>query len=212
MANALGIDVSHWAVITDIKAVVAAGYSFVGVKATQGLSFIDPKFTYHRDLVRGEPGIVGSIFFHYPNKQNDPAHEASFFLDTIGPLRDNEWLALDVEEGKSGSDHPPIAWQEEFLAELPQDRGRLPGIYTSTHDWNEIGNPPWPDATVGKVFLWLKRYASDYGPCPSPWSFPTFWQKSQCTPVPGVSQPCDLDEFCLGGVEELRKRFALVPA
>ena len=141
MPNALGIDVSHWSFITDIKAVVAAGYSFVGAKATQGLSFIDPKFTYHRDLVRSEPGIVGAIYFHYPNKANDPAHEAQFCLDTIGPLRDNERIALDVEEGKSGDDHPPIAWQQAFAAELPQDRGRLPGIYTSIHDWNEIGNP-----------------------------------------------------------------------
>ena len=60
------------------------------------------------------------------------------------------------------------------------------------------------------MFLWLKRYAPDYGQVPSPWSFPTFWQKSELAAVPGVSQRCDLDEFCLGDEVELRKFFALM--
>lgn len=208
MENARGIDVSHHVFITDIKGVVAAGYSFVGIKATQGLTFVDPRLAYHRDLVRGEPGIVGSIYYHYPNKQNDPAKEAAACLSAIGPLRVNERVALDVEEGESGNDHPPIGWQQEFVAELTG----LPVIYTSKHDWNEIGDPPWADATVGKIALWLKRYAPDYGPCPSPWSFPTLWQKSQAAVIPGVSAPCDLNEFCLGDVDALRAWFAGAPA
>jgi len=195
--------------VVSFDALVSAGISFLGIKATQGLTFVDPKLVYHRDLVRATPAIAGALYYHYPNKRNDPAHEAAFFLDSIGPLRDNERLALDVEQGSSGSDAPPIEWQQEFVAELPQDRGRAPLVYTATHVWNEIGNPAWPDATVGKVGLWLKRYAADYGPCPSPWSFPAFWQRTGT--VPGVSGPCDLDEFCLGGVDELRKWFALAP-
>lgn len=210
--NAVGIDVSHHAYVEDLGALVATGYSFLGVKATQGLTFVDPKLVYHRDLLRANAGIAGTIFYHYPNKANDPAREAAHFLQAIGPLRDNERLALDVEQGASGKDAPPIEWQREFVAELPQDRGRVPLIYTAAHVWNEIGNPPWPDATVGKVDLWLKRYASDYGSCPSPWSFPTFWQNSDSATVAGVSATADTDVFMPGDVAALRKYLWLEPA
>jgi hypothetical protein len=157
--------------------------------------------------------LVCAVFYHYPDG-GSPETEAANFLGATGDLQDDELRAIDVEQGPTGHGAPPLDWQQRFFAALPQrfrkDDGRLipDGIYSATHVWNEIGNPPWPDATAGNIFLWLKRYASDYGPCPSPWSSPTFWQKSQSAQVPGISGPCDLNEFCLGGVDELRKRFA----
>lgn len=211
MANAQGIDVSHWCPVVSFDALVSAGISFLGIKASQGAAYRDPALLAHRDGRRARAAsLVGAVFYHFPGN-GDPAQEAANFLGAVGELQDDERLALDVEQGPTGHGAPPFEWIREFVAELPQDRGRVPLIYTATHVWNEIGNPAWPDATVGKVGLWLKRYAADYGPCPSPWSFPAFWQRTETGTVPGVSGPCDLDEFCLGGVDELRKWFALAP-
>lgn len=215
MPNARGVDVSHHVFVTDWAALVASGRSFIGIKATQGTGFVDPKLAAHRDGFRATSGLLAAVYYHYPDPANAPEAEAAHFVAALGPLRDDELLAQDVEQGPTGKGAPPIAWQQRFDAALPkryrQADGRLipNGVYTATHVWNEIGNPPWPDATAGNVFLWLKRYAAEYGACPSPWSFPTFWQDSEAASVPGVSAPCDTDQFCLGDVDELRKQFPL---
>lgn len=210
MPNAIGVDVSHWRRVASWDALVAGGVSFIGIKATQGSTGVDPAINYHRDGFRGS-GLVGALYFHYPSAggSGDPAAEAATFLKTIGPLRDNERLALDVEQGPSGNGAPKIDWIKSFIAALPRDRGRRPLIYTAGHVWNEIGNPPWSDATTGMVDLWAKQYAPALTKLPSPWSFAHFWQNAQDGAVPGIDGPCDTDQFCLGDADELRKYFAL---
>lgn len=205
MSNAIGVDVSHHTFISDFDKLVAAGHSFLGIKATQGGSFVDPRLAYHRDGIRSAPGIAGAIYYHYPSG-GPPADEAAHFLSAIGPLRDNEALALDVEQGPTGNGAMRVEWQQAWVRALPQRR-LAPLIYTAAHVWNEIGNPPWADATTGMVGLWLKRYAKDYGACPSPWSYPTFWQNGDAGIVPGVSGPCDTNVFVPGDVDALRAYF-----
>ena len=161
MSNPTGVDVSHWAPVKDWEALIADGRRFVGIKATQGTGFTDPTLQAHRDGRRAHAAdLLGAVFFHYPSEggAGDPKAEAANFLDAIGELQDDELLALDVEQGKTGRGAPPIDWQREFVSYLPQARDRVPHIYTAKHVWNEIGDPPWPDATVGKVGLWAKQY------------------------------------------------------
>lgn len=197
-----GVDVSHWHPVVNWSELVADGISFVGIKTTQGASYRDPTLIAHRDGRRANAGqLIGSIFFHYPNGGR-PEIEAANFLSAIGELQDDEYLALDVEQGPTGIGAPMLPWIQAWNAAIPKryrkTDGRLipNGVYTATHVWNELGNPPWPDATAGNVFLWLKRYASDYGECPPPWSYPTIWQNSATGVVPGVTGPqVDLDFF-----------------
>jgi lysozyme len=194
---ARGCDVSHHDPVKDFGAMVASGIEFLGIKASQGAAYRDPTLAMHRDGRRARPELVGAIFYHYPDGAR-PEIEAANFLGAIGDLQDDEVLALDVEQGPTGIGAPMIQWQMDFIAALVAKVGQRrlsPLVYTAEHIWNEIGNPLWPDATVGKVGLWLKRYASDYGACPSPWSFPRFWQYSQSVGVPGVGPAVDGDYF-----------------
>lgn len=199
MDYARGCDVSHYHSVSDWDALIGSGIEFLGMKATQGPGYRDPTLAAHRDGRRARSGqLAGAIFFHYPAGAA-PELEAANFLAAIGPLQDDEALALDIEQGPTGSGALGVDWQKAWVAAVVAAMGQrriVPLIYTAAHVWNEIGNPPWPDATVGNVGLWLKRYAADYGPCPSPWSFPRFWQYSQGGSVPGVTPgPVDLDYF-----------------
>lgn len=208
--NARGCDLSHHVPVVSWDAMVASGIEFIAAKASQGAGYRDPTLVAHRDGRRARPELHGAIFYHYPDG-GVPELEASNFLGAIGDLQDDELRVLDVEQGPTGRGAPMIDWQQRFMAALPRRYradGRLipDGIYTATHVYNEIGNPPWPDATAGNVFLWLKRYAPDYGPCPPPWSFPTFWQYSETGTVPGIGTMVDLDYF-VGDSPTCRKFF-----
>jgi GH25 family lysozyme M1 (1,4-beta-N-acetylmuramidase) len=212
MPNAQGVDVSHWKPVRDFDELIAGRVSFLGIKASQGGAYRDPTLAAHRDGRRARAAsLVGAIFYHFP-AGGSPAQEAANFLGAIGELRDDERLCLDVEQGPTGLGAPSFDWIREFVAELPQDRNRVPLIYTAQHVWNEIGNPPWPDATVGKVDLWVKQYGPELTKLPSPWTFARFWQRSEGGAARGIGGPCDLDEFTGGGVDELRRYFTLVVA
>ena len=198
-----GCDVSHLRPVVDWDAMIASGIQWIAAKASQGTGFRDPMLAAHRDGRRARAPLVGAVFYHFVDvtEGNSPEDEAANFIAAVGPLQGDELLAQDVEQGPSGKGAPPIDWQIRFNAALPvrhRADGRLipNGVYSATHVWNEIGNPAWPDATAGNVFLWLKRYAPDYGPCPSPWSYPTLWQNSATGIVPGVKGPqVDTDYF-----------------
>jgi lysozyme len=186
--SVIGIDVSHYRVITAYAA-LPANVKFIGAKATQGKTFVDGAFAHHRDGFRTS-NKVGAIYYHYAGGGN-PLTEADFFLSTIGDLKPNERVALDVE----GKNPVSLPWIQKFMSAMPLDR--IPIFYGGNETWRTIGNPDYPDATVGKVHLWSARYQSgDNEPViPAPWSFWTFWQFTEHFQCSGVSDPCDGNYF-----------------
>lgn len=210
MQRAQGIDVSHYHAVTDWAAVMDAGIWMFGAKATQGTMYVDPTFRAHRDGARSMPFAL-VIYYHFatPHRElgfalssGDPVKQAAHFLDVVGPLRDNERLALDVE----GEGAPPPIWIDAFLAQLPQDRRNL--IYTSSRIWrDELGAPAWPDAIA--TDLWVPRYSSTEPILPADrdgfpiWPRWTIWQDSEKFACPGVDGPCDHNVF-RGDLDELR--------
>ena len=198
MTRALGIDVSHFHEVTDWKLLTAARFtgqpiSFFGAKATQGTTMVDPTFVKHRDGFR-VACVTSQLrmgqYYHYCGG-GDPRAEAAHFTQTVGPLTPLERLVLDVE----GDIPPHIDWVRAFVATLP--RHPVPFVYTSARIWAAMGNPPWPDATVGNVELWAPRYESGEAEpvVPHPWPFWRFWQFSESFVCPGVASPCDASYF-----------------
>jgi lysozyme len=195
MDRARGIDVSHYHPITDANAVIASGVRFVGIKATQGITFVDPKLSAHRMAVRQQPFDL-VIYYHFA-APGDAVKQADHFLDVLGELRGNERVCLDLEDDKTGRPAVDLAWADTFYSKLLAGActDRRPLIYTSRRVWLQLGNPAWDLAS--EIDLWAPRYGPDEPELPVPWKLYgwKFWQYSEEGVVPGIQGPCDLSVF-----------------
>jgi len=200
MSRATGIDVSHWKPVKNWLELYDSGVRFVGVKATEGGSFIDPKLRYHRDEMRRHPFTLG-IYYHFA--RSGPANrQAERLVDAVGALRDNERLCLDFEVLPiPGGGDANLDWITAFMRVLRHDvPDRRPIIYTSRRIWRMMGDPLWEMS--GDVDLWAPRYnAQGVEPAmPRPWKDCgwSFWQWSDgAFPLhvtPGVGK-CDANYF-----------------
>lgn len=204
MDRARGVDCSHHHPVTNFAALRAAGYSFFGTKVTEGNSFTDPTFRAHLAGARSTP-FTAVLLFHFARAGSARA-QAARFMDTVGPLRPNETLCLDLEprhlattpavdEYPTKDPKDAIEWVDEFYTELMHGAcsGRRGLIYTSKRVWDAIGDPAWDLAP--EVDLWVPRYSVNEPKLPSPWPSWKIWQDSSTATVPGVQGPCDRDLF-----------------
>lgn len=208
MKRAAGPDVSHHRPVVDWDALLANDVDFLGVKATEGVGYVDPWFTRHRDGARAAGDrLVAVVYYHFarPGSARDQAHH---FVDSLVELQPNERLALDVE----GPDAEALAWcgpewiADYFaaLAEAAPDRRHA--LYSSDRVWRLLGEPKYPGAA--DVDLWLPRYSAWEPVVPKPWRDAgrtwTIWQWSESANVPGVMGRCDMNYFN-GDADALRR-------
>lgn len=205
--RAEGIDVSHHKPVRDWSALSASRVYFIGVKATEGTTYLDPTFKLHRDAFRSSP-LHLAIYYHFA-RPGDPVHQAERFMDAVGPLQANERLCLDLE-GSGPTENPThaLAWLDAFYETLMDGAcsDRRPFIYTSKRIWRMIGDPAWDLAS--EIDLWAPRYSRAEPELPSPWKRWTLWQYSDgespdVLVTPGVGR-CDRNVFN-GDVDDLVK-------
>lgn len=208
MDRALGFDVSHWRPVADWSK-IPASYRFVGIKASEGGSNVDPMLPHHRDAVRAlTPGTFDLVIYYHVARPGDGAAQGRRLAALVDDLRPNERLALDTERTSAVN----VRYMLDFLGALPADRRPL--LYTSNGVWLGpfMNNAPFPMAA--DVDLWLPRYGSAAEPVvPDPWHSIgkswTLWQTSETGQVPGVGE-CDLNVFN-GTADQLRVYAALRP-
>ena len=211
MDRARGIDVNHYHFIADAGAVFDSGVSFVGVKATQGISYVDPTCSANRIALRSQPFVLG--FYYHFAQVGDPVSQAHHLLDVVGVLRSNERLCLDLEDDKTGKPAVALTFATAFYGELLKDTSRRPLLYTSDRIWQQLGNPDWDLAA--QVDLILPRYGLIEPVVPKPWRALvkpwSFWQYSEQLAVPGISDGiCDAS-FFNGDLDALKAYAALAP-
>lgn len=184
MNYARGIDVNHYHSPSDWKAVFDSGISFVGVKATQGRTFVDPKLTTHRERAGDDATAV--LLYHFAGLDPDALKQADQFCAALGELGPLELPVLDLERSGtgipfSGDKAPPAATFDRAAAWVTSVGARLgvaPLIYTRGL-WRDLGDPS--PGWVSGLDLWVPRYrALELGPgeLPAPWAPErwTFWQ------------------------------------
>lgn len=182
--RALGADVSHFHPVTNWGALTGA-VSFLGVKATQGLTAVDPTFVTHRNGFR-TTSIPGCVYYHFA-VPGDAVAQARHLVSTVGETLPSERLCLDIEQVVvPGGD--TLAWIDAFFVELMGGacKGKRPLIYTSARIWKQIGNPMWDLAS--EVDLWVPRYSSEEPELPRPWAQSGYliWQNSETSQIPGI--------------------------
>ena len=194
--QATGIDVSHFQGTVDWKEVAASGAAFAFVKATQGITYVDPHFAENWPAMK-EAGLLRGAY-HFYEPADDPHSQALHFLSTVKFEPGDLPAVLDVEINGGVSSQQLWSGVSAWLQDVQAGTGRQPIVYTAPGFWN--GNSP--DLALTCHPLWLADYAAQ-PTLPHGWSTWLFWQHSQTGTVQGVSTSVDLNLFN-GTAQQLR--------
>lgn len=197
----LGIDVSHWQGNIAWQTVAAAGYEFAFIKATEGVGYTDPKFSYNIANATATGMKAGPYHFAtpYTNDVNDAAAEAEYFYAVAGSYMSDGYLrpVLDLESGYTLGKSVLSQWIRAFMARVEELSGVEPIIYCNQ---NYAAN--YFESSLGVYDVWFARWTYDLNKPPGnlgvfdDWAF---WQYSNQTSVPGISGNVDGD-VCRGNL------------
>ena len=180
-----GIDVSHYSGEIDWERVSAAGYSFVYVKATEGVDSADPLFLEHWQTL-GELGIPRGAY-HFYVTEDDPKEQARFFLGHVEHRPGDLPPVVDVEVLGHGTKPGLPGRLRRFLELVELELGVTPIIYTSPSFWNAHLDP-----SFGCYPLWLAEYGTSEPQLPHGWTSWLMWQFEADAEVPGIEKGADL--------------------
>lgn len=157
-----GVDISSYQAV-DFS---TAGLSFVFIKVTEGLSYVNPKWTGQRGTARHAGLATG--FYHYPHIANSPTTEADHFLSRI-TLAKGDMIALDWEwYGQSVTGAQARAYKKTWLAHVKSKApGHRVGLYVDRSNWTTVDT----DSDCGD-FLWIADVTTAGHPrVKHPWTF-----------------------------------------
>ncbi|MBF6296206.1 glycoside hydrolase family 25 protein [Nocardia amamiensis] len=203
-----GPDVSSWqhpdGRMIDWLAVKRAGHDFAMVKATEGLSYVNPYFVTDSLLMFAAGMARGT--YHYARPALPPEPQAAMYatvaLGQNGPL--DLPPVLDLED--SGGLAPPalIDWTRRYLATVQALTGRVPIIYTYPSFWRTAMADT---AEFTRYPLWIADYRGNPQPeVPGGWPTWTFWQTTDRGTIPGIAGRVDLNVY--SGAQGDLARFA----
>ncbi len=187
MANAKGIDVSHYQGTVDWQQVAAQGIQFAFAKATEGVTLADPEFATNWAGMKAAGLLRGAYHFFEPN--DDAGQQAAFFLGAVQLESGDLPPVLDVETAAASSTE---LWQgvETWLTQVAAATGVTPILYLNASFANSNQAP----ASLAAYPLWLAQYEVDQPTEPNGWTTWLIWQYSQSGTLEGVSGAVDLDE------------------
>jgi lysozyme len=193
----LGIDVSHHNDIEDWQVLQAANISFVILKATDGLDYLDPDFT-SRFSQLSQFGFVRGAY-HFFETDDDPEQQADWFISNVQLVPGDLPPIVDIERIKgpvSGDVHKNF---KIFLSRLEAHYGARPVIYTGPTFWDHVMKQHFP-----RYPLWIAQYDVEAPLVPDGWKAWTFWQHTNDFAVPGLQDPLDASYFN-GSKDDLKK-------
>lgn len=191
------IDLSHWN-HAELDAVKRAGIQAVFLKATQGRSWIDPKFFDFVKAARDLDMLIGAYHF---GTAVPIADQIAIFAQAVSKAGGKFALALDFEKNEPDPENTMALSQAvEFLETLDKTGARpflygggyLRGLFEMMHGHDPHGFT----ARLSRYRLWFNDMGYVKEPrLPLPWLRCTFWQYSTRIPVPGVSGACDSNHY-----------------
>lgn len=181
----LGLDVSHHSGEVDWLQIENEGYTFVYLKASEGVDDPDPLFAQHwralesRDLLRGA--------YHFYVTEDDPEAQAKLFLSQVVDLKPGDLPpVVDIEVLGHGTTGDLSRRLQRFLDIVEDELGVTPVIYTTAKFWNQHFDP-----TFGRYPLWVAEYEVDEPNVPNGWESWHVWQFQGDAEIPGVQKGAD---------------------
>ena len=179
MVDVTGIDVSHhqgaiaWDQVRDV--------AFVYMKASEGTTFVDPRFNANRIGCSADGLLFGCYHFGHP--RNDPQVEARHFLTTVGGSLGQLPLCLDLETSDGTPNTHVQAWAQAFLDRVGASSARRPMLYTGLSFFqNVLGSRDFGASR------WIAAYRSTPPPIPH-----DVWQYTSDGRVPGIAGRVDMN-------------------
>lgn len=157
MANPLVADISRYEVVTDFGAAFKAGLRGIIHKATQGDSYVDPRYAE-----RMQPALdAGLLYGSYHFADASPvAKQVDHFLSTVRPdLNPHLLLALDLEQNSSRHGGTmSLDSAKEWCRLVYRQSGQWPALYSGNLLKEYLGGHP--DLDLVHLRLWLAHYAA----------------------------------------------------
>lgn len=181
-----GIDVSRHNGSIDFDRVSQAGVDFVYIKATEGVTYVDPNFS---DNCRGayRAGLPAGAY-HYFSKHLSGERQARHFLQSVKGKHLQLPLVVDVEEWYNDDAHlnAELDRLEAMISELEQSGHRVM-IYANRHDWGH-----YLKHRFARQQLWLSSFLPPLLTSGTPH---VLHQYTFYGSVEGISGDVDLDVF-----------------
>lgn len=125
------IDVSRVQSIADADAVYSAGFRAAWVKASEGVSYCDPRALGHLDAL-GRAGLLVSVYGFARVSQGDPRAQAERLLACAGDVYRTRPM-LDLESAEAGKTSAELCdFAEAFVERLQEEGASAPTLYTYT--------------------------------------------------------------------------------
>lgn len=176
-------------------AVRASGEQFAIVKATEGLTYVNPYYVQDSVGIKAAGLIRGT--YHYADVSQPAAPQAALYA-AVGlgnRLPGDLPPVIDIEDAKGRSPAQLSAWLREFLVTTEALSGQRPIIYTYPNFWRTaMGNT----CEFRSYRLWIADYNGGSGPTlplPGCWSGWEFWQHTDAGRLPGIAGPVDRNVY-----------------
>jgi lysozyme len=169
-----GFDVSHYQPDFDHAMAKVKDPLFCFIKATEGVSHVDPKFESHREAAKKRGLKVGAYHFFRPELSGvaQARHLASVVGGTLhaGDLP----CVLDWEITGGAPNVTDVLGALEFLNAIEALTGRIPIVYGSPYFLASFQL----NEHFMKFPLWIAEYSKLSPLVPPPWKQFAFWQIS----------------------------------
>jgi len=147
-----GIDVSNHNGVVNFKKVAGEGYSFVYIKATEGISYRDKRFARNARNAAAAGLKVGA--YHYFRKGRDGAKQADNLLGAIAGKRIDLPLVIDVEDAKNDNvDRETTLQRLKSMVARLTEKGYRVMIYT-----NGNGYEKYVRSNFEHLPIWLSSF------------------------------------------------------
>lgn len=199
MAYLGGIDISHhnysWVKAQPKQYIYnIARDGFVIMKATEGATWIDPRYNEYIRMIGEQAVMKGAVqvgAYHYARPEyNLPEAEAKNFLDMVWKYSGHMLYALDVE-GRALTVPDLDGWCRKWLDAVYKETGVKPLVYCQRSALKLFSKVP-----EGDYGLWLASWTKTKPKDTQPWDFMAIWQNN--------SLNIDTDIF-FGGAGQWRK-------
>lgn len=194
------IDISHYQDVQSFAEVKAAGIVGVIIKATEGVTYVDPDYARHR--AEAEDAGLAVATYHYLH-HGSIAEQVDHYLKTVDP-DPGERLCIDYEDAALSLDD----LRQAIRAIRKADETLQVTVYSGHLLKEQLGSGY--DEELATTSLWVAQYTTAAAPTwpQGTWPVWTLWQFTDRANVAGIESLVDGDRFN-GDVEQCLRWFGL---